>query len=354
MALKPFLRSVFIAACFIPLTVQALDLPEAASVSGISGHPQSLPLDCESRSAADWAGFWGVYMDEVTFFNQLPKTDNPNTGFVGSVYDSPGYLPPRGYGVYTGPVATLLKEVYGLPAEARHYLTEFELRSEIASARPVIVWYIYGFRVMTAYDLSSSDGSVYRAASFEHTGIVLGYDSASYTVLDAYTGWAQRVDRSQFLNSWAVLGNMAVTGSGYNLDPLMASASVPAAGSGNSGVPTYYVVQSGDTLSGIAARFNLDWTEIAALNGLSAPYTIYPGQQLLLPGGAAPSPAAPETTPTPGTSLTVPSTYVVQKGDTLSSIAQVFGLYWPDIAAANGITWPYTIYPGQTLILPER
>jgi LysM repeat protein/uncharacterized protein YvpB len=351
MAFKPFLRPVLTAACFIPLTVQALGLPAAASVSGIGGHPQSLPLDCESRSAADWALYWGVYVDEITFFNQLPKTDNPETGFVGSVYDSPGYLPPRGYGVYAGPVAILLTEAYGLPADARRNLAEFELRSEIASARPVIVWYIYGFRVTTAYDLSSFDGTVYRAAAFEHTGIVLGYDSASYTVLDAYTGWAQRVDRFRFLNSWAVLGNMAVTGSGYNIDPMMASA---AAGSGNSGAPTYYVVQPGDTLRGIAARFNLDWKEIAALNGIAAPFTIYPGQQLLLPGGAAPTPAAPVVAPTPDTSLAAPSAYVVRRGDTLSSIARKYGLYWPDIADANGISWPYTIYPGQTLLLPAR
>lgn len=32
----------------------------------------------------------------------------------------------------------------------------------------------------------------------------------------------------------------------------------------------------------------------------------------------------------------------------------MFGMYWPDIAIANGIAWPYTIQPGQVLILPAR
>lgn len=43
-----------------------------------------------------------------------------------------------------------------------------------------------------------------------------------------------------------------------------------------------YTVQSGDTLSGIAARYGLDWTSLAAKNGLQSPYTIYVGQNLSL------------------------------------------------------------------------
>ena len=34
-----------------------LALPEEARVYGISGHRQSMPLSCESRSAVDWAAF---------------------------------------------------------------------------------------------------------------------------------------------------------------------------------------------------------------------------------------------------------------------------------------------------------
>lgn len=42
----------------------------------------------------------------------------------------------------------------------------------------------------------------------------------------------------------------------------------------------YYTVQPGDTVSGIANKMNVNWLEIARLNGLSAPYTIYVGQKL--------------------------------------------------------------------------
>jgi len=350
MSSRTFLLPALIVAVLLPSSVRAYDLPSAAAVSGVSGHPQSLSLDCEARSAADWAAFWGVTVDEVTFLQQLPRTDNPETGFVGNVGDTPGNLPPRGYGVYALPVAALLQSAYGLPSVAHSNLSEIELQSEIASGRPVIVWYIYGFRTVAAIQLTSSDGSAFAAAPFEHTGIAIEYDSSSYTVLDAFTGLAQRIDRAQFLNSWAVLGNMAIVGTGINLKPLLNSATTPAISS----QAAYYTVQSGDTLRKIAARFGIGWTDLAAWNNLYAPYAIFPGQQLLVSGSGSAAPAQPITPPSVNTPAGVPSSYTVQPGDTLAGIAAQFGLYWPDIAGANRIAWPYTIYPGQALTLPAR
>lgn len=341
--------TAILAAVLLPLPVRAFDLPAAAVLSGIAGHPQTLPLDCASRSAADWAAFWGVYVDEITFFNQLPRTDNPETGYVGDVHDVPGNLPPRGYGVYAGPVATLLKEAYGLPAAARRNLSEFELKTEIALGRPVIVWYVYGFRVTAASILSSVDGSTYPAASFAHTGILTGYDPETFTVVDAYDGRVRRAARDQFLSSWAVLGNMAVTGSGIRLQPLLLTSSAVSP----SGTPSFYTVQPGDTLRTIAGRLGVPWLELAGVNNLYPPYTIYPGQQLLLLGGF-PAPAQPLPQPSVDGATPIPAAYIVQPGDTLAAIARTYGLSWPDIAAANGITWPYTIHPGQMLNLPSR
>ena len=42
-------------------------------------------------------------------------------------------------------------------------------------------------------------------------------------------------------------------------------------------------------------------------------------------------------------------TYTVKSGDTLSEIGQKLGVNWKDIANKNGISSPYTIYPGQVL-----
>lgn len=43
-----------------------------------------------------------------------------------------------------------------------------------------------------------------------------------------------------------------------------------------------YTVQSGDTLSGIAAKYGTTWQALAAKNGLSNPNLIYPGQTLTI------------------------------------------------------------------------
>jgi hypothetical protein len=65
---------------------------------------------------------------------------------------------------------------------------------------------------------------------------------------------------------------------------------------------TKYTVQSGDTLSAIALRFDVaDWRTIQALNNLANPDSLEVGQQLLMPGdcGTAPT-AAPTTAPAGG------------------------------------------------------
>ena len=45
-----------------------------------------------------------------------------------------------------------------------------------------------------------------------------------------------------------------------------------------------YTVQRGDTLYAIAFRAGKDVRELAAINKISSPYTIYPGQKLKLVG----------------------------------------------------------------------
>ncbi|GGO84585.1 lipoprotein NlpD/LppB [Marinobacterium nitratireducens] len=49
----------------------------------------------------------------------------------------------------------------------------------------------------------------------------------------------------------------------------------------------YYSVRSGDTLYSIAWRYNLDYRELARLNGIDSRYLIYPGQRLRLQSASA-------------------------------------------------------------------
>ena len=45
--------------------------------------------------------------------------------------------------------------------------------------------------------------------------------------------------------------------------------------------------------------------------------------------------------------------YVVRYGDTLSRIGAWFGVSWTSIANANGLRYPYIIRAGQTLLIPH-
>ncbi len=190
-------------------SAQGDSLPDSAYVNGLLGHAQSYALSCESRSAADLAGYWGISVGETQFLHALPQSDNPDKGFVGSPDDSWGNLPPQGYGVHAAPVAKTLRE-FGLYASAHQHLTWDDLRSEINAGRPVIVWVIGSMWSGTPVEYQAPDGSSSMVAAFEHTMILTGYNNTSVQVLDAYTGQYETFGVSAFLNSWSVLGNMAV------------------------------------------------------------------------------------------------------------------------------------------------
>jgi len=101
-----------------------------------------------------------------------------------------------------------------------------------------------------------------------------------------------------------------------------------------------YIVQPGDTLYGIALRFNTTIATIAQANGIVNPAFIRAGQRLVIPVGAA-------GTPSQGGRL-----YVVQPGDTLTAIAARFGTTVWAIAMANNLPNANFIRAGQILIIP--
>ncbi len=61
--------------------------------------------------------------------------------------------------------------------------------------------------------------------------------------------------------------------------------------------PPYYIVSSGDTLFSIAWRYGFDAQRLANANGIVSPYTIFPGQAILLKEQSSPPPKPPSTTP---------------------------------------------------------
>jgi lysozyme len=132
--------------------------------------------------------------------------------------------------------------------------------------------------------------------------------------------------------------------SGPSGDPVPDRIS-PSTRGGRPSPVTQYVVQPGDTLSGIGVQFGIDPTALASWNGVSDPSVLAPGQTLRLT-------APPVATATPAASSVSGKTYVVQGGDTVDGIAQRLGVAADRIASANGIADPNAIAIGQTLIIP--
>jgi subtilisin-like proprotein convertase family protein len=190
-----------------PLPPPPPNLPASAQVSGVTGVGQSMPLDCESRSALDFAAFFGFPINEYYFFVGLPTTDNPDTGFVGDVYGQWGQIPPNPYGVHAKPIAERLIQ-YGVEAHYYRRLSWDAVRSEIAQNRPVIVWVPGPVRTSKPVYYTPSDGKTTLVAPYEHTVMVVGYSPDRVWIQDG----SSRYDRSlsEFFNAWSTMRFMAV------------------------------------------------------------------------------------------------------------------------------------------------
>jgi LysM repeat protein len=105
---------------------------------------------------------------------------------------------------------------------------------------------------------------------------------------------------------------------------------------------TTYVVQSGDTLSGIALRFGTDVTTLVRLNRITDPDLVLAGTVLVVPAPVYRAPA-----PTPRA-----VTYTVKPGDTIWAIAAGTGTTVEALLAANDLGADARIRPGQVLALP--
>ncbi|MCC2254227.1 LysM peptidoglycan-binding domain-containing protein [Ruminococcus sp. CLA-AA-H200] len=118
------------------------------------------------------------------------------------------------------------------------------------------------------------------------------------------------------------------------LNHLNGSSPAPSPEPSPSPAPDYitYVIQPGDTLSGIAQRYGTTVSALSSLNGISNPDLIYAGNTIRIPES--------------GNSGRY---YTIKSGDTLSGIAAQFGTTVSALAALNGISDPDRIYAGNTI-----
>lgn len=137
-------------------------------------------------------------------------------------------------------------------------------------------------------------------------------------------------DRKQIKNDWEKWAEAVVKAvteyKGYNYVPPSTNT-----------VNDIYIVQKGDSLWSIAKRLNVGVSEIKKANNLSS-NLISIGQKLVIPGMA----------PSEQTNVK----YVVQKGDSLWSIATANSTTVDEIANLNDLG-TNTIYVGQVLQIPN-
>ncbi|HIW46916.1 MAG TPA: LysM peptidoglycan-binding domain-containing protein [Candidatus Yaniella excrementigallinarum] len=109
-----------------------------------------------------------------------------------------------------------------------------------------------------------------------------------------------------------------------------------------------HTVESGDTLSDIAAKHDgVTVSSLMEANGLSS-HIIYPGQNLSFSGDSSSSSDSSSTTTSTSSSS---STHTVASGDTLGSIAAQHGVSVSALKSENGLS-SHLIYPGDQLTIP--
>ena len=152
------------------------------------------------------------------------------------------------------------------------------------------------------------------------------YDCAirQYSSHGRLSGWNGNLDLNKAYMDVAAWGKYA-NPAGGGATP--ATPSQPATPAPQPSTVTY-TVQPGDTLSGIAAAYNTTYQHLADINGIANPNLIYPGQVLTISGGGTSAPQQTVYTVQPGDTL---SGIAAAYGTTYQRLAAVNGISNPNL-----------------------
>lgn len=107
-----------------------------------------------------------------------------------------------------------------------------------------------------------------------------------------------------------------------------------------------YVVMPGDNLQMIAMKHGVNWRDVAKWNQIADNAVLYVGTTIYLYDAKPVAPVVEAPKP-----KTIPNTYTVRANDTLSGIANEYGLSLKDLADYNNLTVTSGVYTGQKLQL---
>ena len=133
--------------------------------------------------------------------------------------------------------------------------------------------------------------------------------------------------------------------------PRSVAAARPAAQNG-----TTIIVGTSDTLDLVAKRYNVSAAAILQANGYKGPRMLSPGQQLIIPKQTAVAAAAPALAPAASKPVAAaaapPSVHIVNRGDTLMSIARRNNVPVAELAKANNLDQSAKLSLGMKLTVP--
>jgi len=134
-----------------------------------------------------------------------------------------------------------------------------------------------------------------------------------------------------------------------------AKASKPASAGGSSSPasrgPANYTVKSGETISEIADRYNISTNRLLELNGIRDAKGLQAGSRITVPTAGPAKPAKPPVLPALSAAQGKALSHTVRPGDTLSDIANTYGVPLERIASLNGLKDPDNLVPDTQLKL---
>lgn len=138
-----------------------------------------LPTGCEITAVTMMLQYAGAKVDKLQLANEMPRSDDPNQGFVGDPYSE------FGYGLYVYPrglLATVQRHIGTAVDLTGISLTQ--LKAQITRGHPVVAW------------VTNIDGFA------SHALTVTGFDAANVYFNDPWTGQATHLSNAAFNIAW--------------------------------------------------------------------------------------------------------------------------------------------------------